>query len=79
MKTGDIVKITARLNEMWLEGECDGNTGILPVNFVKWLDSSPETDIIGNPGRAKGTIGPGIYIRCSALAGTNAAILSIHN
>ena len=50
MKAGDIVKITARLNEMWLEGECDGNTGILPVNFVKWLDNSPETDIIGNPG-----------------------------
>ena len=50
VKTGDIVTITAKLNELWLEGECNGNTGILPVNFVKWLDAAPEPDIIGNPG-----------------------------
>ena len=50
VNTGDIVKITARLNDLWLEGECNGNNGILPVNFVKWLDTTPEPDIIGNPG-----------------------------
>ena len=50
VKTGDIVKITARLNELWLEGECEGNSGILPATFVKWLDASPQPDIIGNPG-----------------------------
>ncbi|XP_063684863.1 proline-rich protein 36-like isoform X2 [Bolinopsis microptera] len=49
VNTGDIVKITARLNDLWLEGECHGNNGILPVNFVKWLDTTPEPDIIGNP------------------------------
>jgi hypothetical protein len=53
VKTGDIVKITARLNELWLEGECEGNSGILPATFVKWLDTSPSPDIIGNPGEER--------------------------
>ena len=27
VKAGDVVTVTAKLNELWLEGECDGHVG----------------------------------------------------
>lgn len=50
VKTGDIVTIISKLNDLWLEGSFQGQTGVLPVDFIKWIEPSPEPEIIGNPG-----------------------------
>ncbi|XP_020383221.1 neutrophil cytosol factor 2 isoform X2 [Rhincodon typus] len=34
---GDIIQVLAHVNNNWLEGQCNGNTGIFPANFVKEL------------------------------------------
>uniref|UniRef100_A0A3Q3LBK9 Neutrophil cytosolic factor 2 n=1 Tax=Mastacembelus armatus TaxID=205130 RepID=A0A3Q3LBK9_9TELE len=32
---GDIITLLSQVNKDWLEGRCDGNTGIFPASFVK--------------------------------------------
>ncbi|XP_041063596.1 neutrophil cytosol factor 2 [Carcharodon carcharias] len=34
---GDIIQVLAEVNSNWLEGQCEGNTGIFPATFVKEL------------------------------------------
>ncbi|XP_072430046.1 neutrophil cytosol factor 2 isoform X1 [Chiloscyllium punctatum] len=34
---GDIIQVLAHVNNNWLEGQCNGKTGIFPANFVKEL------------------------------------------
>ncbi|XP_037550071.1 neutrophil cytosol factor 2 [Nematolebias whitei] len=34
---GDTIKLLSRVNQDWLEGQCNGNTGIFPAAFVEEL------------------------------------------
>ena len=34
-KKGDTILVKRRINDDWLEGECQGLTGIFPVNHVE--------------------------------------------
>lgn len=32
---GETITLISRINKDWLEGQCDGNTGIFPASFVE--------------------------------------------
>ncbi|XP_028937158.1 neutrophil cytosol factor 2 [Ornithorhynchus anatinus] len=32
---GDVIQVLAKVNEEWLEGECNGKVGIFPISFVE--------------------------------------------
>ncbi|XP_078263705.1 neutrophil cytosol factor 2-like [Rhinoraja longicauda] len=34
---GDRIQVLAQVNDNWLEGQCNGNTGIFPASFIKEL------------------------------------------
>lgn len=34
-KEGDKIQLLSRVNQDWLEGQCNGNTGIFPANFAE--------------------------------------------
>ncbi|KAM6900770.1 neutrophil cytosol factor 2 [Xenentodon cancila] len=39
---GDAIKLLSRVNQDWLEGQCNGNIGIFPASFVKEVPANGQ-------------------------------------
>ncbi|XP_033095717.1 SH3 domain-containing protein 19-like isoform X2 [Anneissia japonica] len=40
---GDNIQLLERMNDQWYKGECNGNTGMFPKNFVEVIEDIPES------------------------------------
>ena len=38
---GQMIMLTERIDENWLEGECNGQTGYFPASYVKIIEDLP--------------------------------------
>ncbi len=41
-ESGDVIKLTKKVGDEWLEGELAGMTGMFPLAFVEVLEDLPE-------------------------------------
>ncbi|KAA0723522.1 Neutrophil cytosol factor 2 [Triplophysa tibetana] len=39
---GDVITVLSKVNDDWIEGQCNGKIGIFPSSFVKALDGDPQ-------------------------------------
>ncbi|XP_006025435.1 neutrophil cytosol factor 2 isoform X1 [Alligator sinensis] len=44
-QAGDVILILSKVNEDWLEGQCNGKVGIFPSAFVQKCDDKKDTEI----------------------------------
>ncbi|XP_019386517.1 PREDICTED: neutrophil cytosol factor 2 isoform X2 [Crocodylus porosus] len=44
-QAGDVILILSKVNEDWLEGQCNGKVGIFPSAFVQKCDDEKDTEI----------------------------------
>lgn len=46
LKVGDVVMTTAWVNDEWLQGTCNGEEGIFPLQFVHVLEDLPKNSTL---------------------------------
>uniref|UniRef100_A0A8C6ZUT3 Neutrophil cytosolic factor 2 n=1 Tax=Nothoprocta perdicaria TaxID=30464 RepID=A0A8C6ZUT3_NOTPE len=66
-QAGDVILVLSKVNEDWLEGQCNGKIGIFPSAFVQNLRHNPVS--VGVPDLATpGAGGPGALVAAGARA-----------